>query len=268
MMPSAPRSSCTMPATASVWLADLRHATPGPHSHVQALACLSESERARHARFIRPQRQLEFLAGRLLLRLALAHDFQIAAARVTLTEQPGHAPQLQVAENLDDVPFFSLSHSGGFVACCLSCTAPVGLDIETDQPKRDVATLSKAAFSTTEQTWWQQQPVDGQRAAFYRLWTSKEAQFKLNSMQQAIPATRSTRSSTALSTMIDEHGEFICGDSHFYYPTPDAAIHMAVCSTQALSSLTCLPAMSFNPIPATHKSGIDAFFFSSNNTQI
>lgn len=260
MMPSAPSTLSHTPATASVWLADIRQAALSRHSHAEALAYLSESEQVRHASFIRPQRQLEFLAGRLLLRVALARYLQITAAAMTLIEQPGRAPRLLVADDHDETPFFSLSHSGGLVACGIS-SAPIGIDIETDQPERNLSALSKAAFSAAEQDWLQRQPTAECSAAFYRLWNSKEARFKLNSMQQATP------SMAILPPMIDENGEFISESSHFfYYPAIVPAIHMAVCSTLDLSSLTCVPAMSFSLTPIVDKHGVDAFFFSSNNS--
>lgn len=67
---------------------------------------------------------------------------------------------------------FNLSHGGKWVILAEDST-PVGVDIEQILPwHRETARL---VFTPQEQTWLKQQATD---AAFYRLWTGKEAVMK------------------------------------------------------------------------------------------
>ena len=55
----------------------------------------------------------------------------------------------------------------------------LGFDLEVNHPDRDIVALSQAAFEPNEQLWLMQQPDDDRIAAFYRLWSTREALYKL-----------------------------------------------------------------------------------------
>ncbi|PXX47559.1 4'-phosphopantetheinyl transferase family protein [Undibacterium pigrum] len=145
---------------------------------VNFLPWLSESEVQRYQRFIRPERQRQFLAGRILLRQALARLLDMSATELELIEQAGNAPRL-VRPELSDAGF-SLSHSGPWVACAVSASTKLGLDIEMLNPERDFSALALQAFNADENAWLAQQDAGNRLHDFYQLWTTKEAQIKLN----------------------------------------------------------------------------------------
>jgi 4'-phosphopantetheinyl transferase len=71
-------------------------------------------------------------------------------------------------------PAISLAHSGYWVACCLSLCGPVGIDIEADherRPHRNTKAIAALAFGPREQS----NVATGGAAAFYRIWTMREA---------------------------------------------------------------------------------------------
>lgn len=162
-----------------IWLADASALTDA--SLQRYLAWLTPGELARHGRFVRELRRRQFVAGRVLLRMALAPLLRVPAQQVLLEERHGQAPRLLTAGPGGAMPGFSISHSGRWVACAVDEHA-VGLDIEVRDPARDLDALARQAFGADEMGRWQQmQRWDaGQRIeGFYRLWSEKEARFKL-----------------------------------------------------------------------------------------
>lgn len=160
----------------SVGLALLHMATV-PDSELQALlGRLGDSERARYDQFGAPRRARQFVAGRLLLRHVLSRWLSIPRSAISVVERSGQAPALQLADDFA-APHFSVSHSGDWIAVACSTQGPVGVDIELRNPERDVARLAAHTFSKADLQWWQQQvdPVQ----AFYRLWSLREAHYKL-----------------------------------------------------------------------------------------
>lgn len=159
---------------ATIWLLDSRCIDPAQQT--QHEAWLGAGEAARYARFVRPQRQRQFLLGRALLRVAMGKLLGVAPAAIALEERPGQAPRLLSPA---DGPHFSIAHSGHWVACALSVTTPLGLDIEMRDPRRDVLALARQAFGAAVAAELEQLPLEEGRAAFYRRWSEAEARYKL-----------------------------------------------------------------------------------------
>lgn len=85
--------------------------------------------------------------------------------------KPRLAPPLQGPE-------FSLSHSGGLALLAVSLD-PVGVDVERVKPI-DVDALAAASFAQDERDALSRSPPDARLAAFYALWTGREARLKLS----------------------------------------------------------------------------------------
>ncbi len=164
-----------MTAPPLLWLADAR----ALDDEILAgfVAWLGPGEHARYQAFARPLRRRQFLIGRILARQALGRLTGRAADSLCLLEQAGAAPVLAGQHPLP--PRFSISHSGPWVGCAASAQGPVGLDIEVIDPGRDVGALAEQAFDAAEYACWMREPPAQRVPAFYRLWTEKEARFKL-----------------------------------------------------------------------------------------
>ena len=146
---------------------------------------LSADEMARHQRFVRAQRQRQFVVGRVLLRMLLGRLLGVAPQEIRLEERVGNAPRLQAPAVRGVQPGFSISHSGRWVACAVSAQTALGLDIEMMDGTRDLHALAQQAFDSGEMLQWErlQGLPEAQRVeAFYRLWSEKEARFKLGSV--------------------------------------------------------------------------------------
>lgn len=111
-------------------------------------AWLGQDERERCARFVRPERRRQFIAGRVLLRHALGRLLDVAPRDIALRERAGNAPAL--ATPAPPGLGFSISHSGPWVACAASSVSRLRALEGTDRVR-----------------------------AFYRMWCLHEAHIKL-----------------------------------------------------------------------------------------
>jgi len=162
-----------------IWLADVNAMTDA--SLQRYLAWLTPGELARHGRFVRELRRRQFVAGRILLRMALAPLLRVQPQQVLLEERTGQAPRLLTPAPGGAAPGFSVSHSGSWVACAVG-THPVGLDIEVRDSSRDLSALARQAFDADEAARWEQMQrweAAARVEGFYRMWSEKEARFKL-----------------------------------------------------------------------------------------
>ena len=138
------KACSSMLGSIAVWLVDAR--AVGNEELVSFHSLLSASEAARFQRFMRRQRQRQFLIGRVLLRIALGKLLNMATDTINFAERSGQAPQLILPDPALGMPGFSLSHSGDWVACAVSADTALGLDIEVIDPTRDFNALAGQAF--------------------------------------------------------------------------------------------------------------------------
>jgi 4'-phosphopantetheinyl transferase len=165
--------------SATVWLLDIERVTES--AVVDFEQRLAASEAHRYANFARIQRKRQFLVARMLLRVAASKMMNVPVHEITLRDRVGSAPELFVADGQFSPPNFSISHSGNWVGCALSTEVMLGFDIEVNNPDRDIVALSEAAFQPNEQLWLIRQPDVNRIAAFYQLWSTREALYKLMS---------------------------------------------------------------------------------------
>jgi len=126
-----------------------------------------------------PAREHE--VGRALVAAVLAARFGLAGARIAAPPEGGK-PRL---EGRPRGPFFNIAHSGGAVVVAVAADRDVGVDIERIRPvSRD---LEEAALGARERETVAAAAAAGDDAAFFRLWTAKEAFMKLEGAGLAIP---------------------------------------------------------------------------------
>ncbi len=133
---------------------------------------LDPAEQARHQRFLCPRTARTFAHAHTLKRCALSQ------------RHPPHAPMSwQFDAGPDGKPQvrgpvpteFNLSHSGDAVAVAIADQA-VGVDIECHRALQDARAIAGTVFHPRELHWLHAQPDF--LAAFYKLWTLKEAVLK------------------------------------------------------------------------------------------
>jgi len=165
-------------ASASLWLLDGSQVQEDQLTGFAAKK-LGASEKERFYRFARRQRGRQFLLGRMLLRCAVADLAGLSPNDVQVFERPGSSPQLIFPGQNYLVPHFSLAHSRHWIACVTSSQATLGIDIEVNDPSRDIIGISEMAFQPGEHSWLLSQPDTERLSAFYYLWSAREAWYKL-----------------------------------------------------------------------------------------
>jgi len=165
--------------SATVWLLDTSRVPESAVDYfVQRLAA---SESHRYGNFRRSHRKRQFLLSRMLLRLAASKMMNVPVHEITVIDRMGSAPELFVLAGEVPPPNFSISHTRNWVGCALSIEVMLGFDIEFNDRARDIIALGGAAFQGNEQHWLMRQPEDSRLAAFYELWSTREALYKLMS---------------------------------------------------------------------------------------
>jgi 4'-phosphopantetheinyl transferase len=145
---------------------------------------LNAEEETRAKRFLNPVHGDQYRAGRGRLREILAGVAGGEPAALTFVTGAAGKPALL---DLADTPSFNLSHTEDFAALAV-CRTPglaLGIDIERIRPiERDIA---RRFFSAGEVAALEALPAEARMAAFYRLWTRKEAFVKATGDGLAFP---------------------------------------------------------------------------------
>ncbi|MGH6797753.1 MAG: 4'-phosphopantetheinyl transferase family protein [Roseiarcus sp.] len=144
-----------------------------------------DEDRLAASRYRSPLRRRQSVAAYALLRATL----QKVAGRPGAGWRFSHDPAGKPMARSDDATGFavSLSHSRSLVACAISDLGPLGIDVEYCAPERPLVGIASTAFGRDER-----RAVDiGGAAAFYRIWTLREALAKANGA--GLPMVRNKR---------------------------------------------------------------------------
>ena len=141
----------------------------------EALLDVEESERSR--RFVRSADRHRFILAHAVLRLFLARCLGVAPAEVVYESGPHGKPRL--GRGLAPLQF-NLSHSGEIALVAAARDSSLGVDVEHVRDVADMLEIADQHFSVAERAELRSLPPDGQRAAFFRCWTRKEAVIKVH----------------------------------------------------------------------------------------
>ncbi len=158
------------PRTPQAWLIDLRAAP----DEVQSLrGVLSPDERDREARFAFDDLRAPFVVAHAGLRLLLAERLDCAPSELVFRTGSYGKPHL-----VDRALEFNLSHSGSWALLALGDRDALGVDIEVVDALRATPSMIRAIGSRRERSRLDQLGGDARVAAFFRLWSRKEAAVK------------------------------------------------------------------------------------------
>ena len=157
-----------------VWLVGLQDADIRLES---CEACLSSAERDRAARFKFARDRKRYLIAHGALRSILAMYLGVDAAAIDFDSGPAGKPKL--ARNFASSELeFNLSHSGEVALIALTRGEEIGVDVERIREDFEFKPIAQRFFTSNEVAALQDLPVNLQREAFYKCWTSKEALLK------------------------------------------------------------------------------------------
>ena len=167
---AAPRSRC--PADLRLWNLKLE---PDAPLDPEAWASLSPSEHVRAEGFHHQIDRVRFVYGRAAVRHLLGRHLGLDPRAVPLILNRHGKPMLAREGVREAAPYFNVSHAGERIVLACSTQARVGVDAELITPDRDLADLVRYAFSADERHYCRQ---GGDAAAFFAVWTAKEAVLK------------------------------------------------------------------------------------------
>jgi 4'-phosphopantetheinyl transferase len=130
-------------------------------------------EQARAARFLHPDDALRHLLGRAIVRRWLAPLVGSAPTQVPIVTGAHGKPVLA-----SGAPAFNLSHSGDWVLCALAVDGRLGVDVEARHALADRDAVAETILSSDERARWRALGDADRDAAFYAIWTRKEAWLK------------------------------------------------------------------------------------------
>jgi 4'-phosphopantetheinyl transferase len=170
---SSPPSAPATGATVEVWTVAL----DVPSKIVAAAhAILSPAEQQRAGQFrVAPARR-NYIMAHAALRRIVADRLGRPPGEVNFQDGPHGKPALagEPGAHLE----FNLSHSGDFALVATSRTAPVGVDVERIRAFPDALAIARRFFTSAEAAVLADSAGPEQAAAFFTLWTCKEAVVK------------------------------------------------------------------------------------------
>lgn len=138
---------------------------------------LSADELARAKRFKFEKHRNRFIAGRGELREVLTRYLRIKPEclrfEYSATGKPGFAAGLESGGI-----YFNLAHSEDLALIAVTRIGPVGVDVEYVRELKDMDQLVARFFSARENERFQKVAANEKPAAFFNLWTRKEALLK------------------------------------------------------------------------------------------
>ena len=140
-------------------------------------ANLCPTEKARAARLKVAKARAQFIITRAVLRQLLANYLGIAPRALAFTAGPRGKPALSPDWRQKRVEF-NVSHAADYALLALGLDHRLGVDIESVERQVDYRALANRFFSAAEQEAFKKLPAGAACAAFYRVWSRKEACLK------------------------------------------------------------------------------------------
>lgn len=171
---------------------------------------LSEEERARADRFVRPDDRTRYILAHGGLRAVLARYTGLDPSGLAFQVGASGKPALRDGSVLPQPLRFNLSHSHGRMLIAVARDRDVGVDLEQIRDKVEVVKLAERFYAAAEYQEILRFAGAGQAGEFYRYWVAKEAVLKgqgvgLRALQQCeiLPGEDRSR---AVSTVSQDSG--------------------------------------------------------------
>jgi 4'-phosphopantetheinyl transferase len=156
----------------------VRWIAPGPEVAIPPLErLLDASERARAERFHFAVDRDAYVAAHALLRATLSEEAGLAPDAWRFRTASGGKPEIDPSLGFQDLRF-SLSHTRGMAACAVGHADDLGVDVEAIDPSLRPLELARQFLAPSEAALLGDLPPARRHAAFYRIWTLKEAYLK------------------------------------------------------------------------------------------
>ncbi len=150
--------------------------------------CLSQDERERAARFRFAVHRRRWRVAHIAVRQILAGYAGVPAAELRFQVGARGKPALLPPH---DGIHFNLTHTHDLGLLCIA-SAPSGIDAEHIDRRTEIEALVRRVASDEEREAFRRCPAAARRAAFFRLWTRKEAYTKGRGLGHGLPLRANT----------------------------------------------------------------------------
>ncbi len=147
-----------------------------PRRLARCTALLDEDETRRAARFLRQADRDRFITSHAALRVVLGHVLDLPPGELRFGREETGRPHLSAPS--DSGLDFNLSHSGEIALIGLTREGRIGVDVEIRRPLPDALRIARGHFAPDEARALATLLISEQEAAFFGLWTRKEAVVK------------------------------------------------------------------------------------------
>ena len=138
---------------------------------------LSPDEKERANKFKFEKHRNRYIAGRGVLRTILGQYLSVDPADLRFVYAENGKPTL--AEEIAGAGIhFNLAHTGELALLAVTRIGRIGVDVESVRSVKNVDELVARFFSSRENALFQKVPEENKPAAFFNLWTRKEALLK------------------------------------------------------------------------------------------
>lgn len=149
---------------------------PARSPDAEALAELSEAERARAALFVTDALRNRWLTAHVAMRRILARELGVRPDEIVYGA--GTAGKPFIASPAGSGVEYSFSDSGDLALLAVGRGGALGVDVEAYRSISDLAGVAERFFAPEERAALFALPESERRTGFYRLWTRKEAYIK------------------------------------------------------------------------------------------
>jgi 4'-phosphopantetheinyl transferase len=160
------------PGQAEVWLFRPSEATARGVEGV-----LTEDELERAQRFRRPAPRARYVSVRGTLRTILSSYLDLPPRDITIVYGAQGKPRL--SPRVGSPLGFNVSHSGDLAAVAVTPAGEIGVDVEARIPRERMPGIAARMLAPAELAWFEALPAGDRTAAFFDLWSAKEACSKL-----------------------------------------------------------------------------------------
>ena len=150
---------------------------------------LTTEECQRADRYVTDLLTRRFTVCRGVLRQMIGALLEMRPTDVRIVTGPHGKPA--IATDHTDVEF-NVSHTGDLALMAFTRRRPIGIDVEAIDQRQTLNDLAARFFSTGECEQYFSLPEQQRRAAFYRIWTCKEAFLKATGTGMSFPLGRFT----------------------------------------------------------------------------
>ena len=147
---------------------------------------LDDQERDRGDRFRLAPVRRRFIVCRARLRQLLSSYQRVAPRELEFTYAELGKPEL-VGRRPAEPLYFNVSHSHELALIAVTRSGELGVDIERVRPLRDMRGLAQRFFAASEYQGLERLGPEAREAAFFRLWTRKEALLKATGKGLSFP---------------------------------------------------------------------------------